>query len=161
MWTGVGSQTTSPRAFSTRRIPVGVLREIDVSTGQLKNPWCPPDLVRTEFYIAGTEPVQECTAHQPYTTPTDTGIGYPVPGGEGDTSGMRVTPGGVPVPRPTRPPRDTTNPFYIPPEQPAARPRPAPQPTPSQPSPFSDQRPTPTPAPSSPPPVPVPSPTPR
>ena len=55
--------------------PEGVTtREIDTSTGQLANPYCPPDVVATEYFIAGTEPIQECTAHSPFnmSQPFDT-----------------------------------------------------------------------------------------
>ncbi len=70
-----------------------VAREIDTSTGMLSNPYCPKDLVITEYFIEGTEPVQQCTAHTPFNMlfPFDSlGRNPPAPG---------VTPGAVPVPR--------------------------------------------------------------
>jgi penicillin-binding protein 1A len=108
--------------------PEGLLvREVDRSTGLIQNPFCPRELVSTEFFIPGTEPVRECDVHSPFTMfQTDsTGALVPVnpdpgtPGVEG-----RVTPGAVPMPQPARPgdtsrirPRDTTriqDPFKLP-----------------------------------------------
>ncbi|HEY3258274.1 MAG TPA: penicillin-binding transpeptidase domain-containing protein, partial [Gemmatimonadaceae bacterium] len=44
--------------------PLGIItRDIDFSTGMLQTPYCPRDLIRTEFYIPGTEPTIECTKH--------------------------------------------------------------------------------------------------
>jgi penicillin-binding protein 1A len=44
--------------------PIGIItRDIDVSTGMLQTPYCPRDLIRTEFYIPGTEPTLECSKH--------------------------------------------------------------------------------------------------
>jgi penicillin-binding protein 1A len=85
--------------------PEGVTtREIDITTGQLANPYCPPDVVATEYFIAGTEPIQECTTHSPFN------VGQPF-----DTTARPGVPGAKP---PTAPPgkaRDTTaNPFKIP-----------------------------------------------
>ncbi|MGH7664076.1 MAG: penicillin-binding protein 1A [Gemmatimonadaceae bacterium] len=90
-----------------------VMREIDRETGLLRNPFCPPELIYTEFFIPGTEPIRECDLHSPFMlSPFDTTmINEPpsaVPGG------IRVRPGVVPLPQPSTP-RDTTNPFYIPP----------------------------------------------
>ena len=55
--------------------PEGITtREIDRTTGELANPYCPADVVTTEYFIAGTEPLQECTVHSPFNTgsPFDT-----------------------------------------------------------------------------------------
>ncbi|HVE79781.1 MAG TPA: PBP1A family penicillin-binding protein [Gemmatimonadaceae bacterium] len=92
------------------------MREIDRTTGLLRNPFCPADVVYTEFYIPGTEPVRECDAHSPFLVPADSTAFSPM-----DTNGVRTRPGAVPIPRPSQPtlpapPRDTANPFYIPPE---------------------------------------------
>lgn len=110
-----------------------VQREVDRTTGLLRNPFCPDEVVYTEFYIPGTEPVRECDVHSPFMLPfdslgTDTmslpgRVTPPLvtqPGG-----GTRITPGNAPIPRPStdsgrRSRVDTTSPFYIPP----ARPRP-------------------------------------
>ena len=44
--------------------PLGIItRDIDFSTGMLQTPYCPRDLIHTEFYIPGTEPTIECTKH--------------------------------------------------------------------------------------------------
>jgi penicillin-binding protein 1A len=78
-------------------------RDIDRTTGQLANPFCPPDVVITEYFIAGTEPVQECTEHSPFNM-----------GQAFDSAGRPVAPRpGMPLP-PGKAPRDTTNPFKIP-----------------------------------------------
>ncbi|MDO8501230.1 MAG: PBP1A family penicillin-binding protein [Gemmatimonadaceae bacterium] len=81
-----------------------ITREIDVSTGLLQTPYCPRDLIRTEFYVPGTEPTRECDKHLGYTTPGyDTlGIGGPPPSYVPPppvTGGSRVIPGAAPVPR--------------------------------------------------------------
>jgi penicillin-binding protein 1A len=86
--------------------PEGITtREIDRTTGELANPYCPPDVVMTEYFLAGTEPVQECTTHSPFN------MGQPF-----DTTARPVVPG---APKPGTPgataKRDTTtNPFKIP-----------------------------------------------
>jgi penicillin-binding protein 1A len=66
-----------------------VTREIDVSSGLLQTPYCPRNLVTSEFYISGTEPTRDCDKHGPYAnpglTPVDTlstiPITQPPPGG--------------------------------------------------------------------------------
>jgi len=85
--------------------PEGITtREIDRTTGQLANPYCPVDVVVTEYFIAGTEPIQECTTHSPFN------MGSPF-----DTTARPVVPNAA---KPGTPPpgkRDTTtNPFKIP-----------------------------------------------
>ncbi|HEX6051238.1 MAG TPA: PBP1A family penicillin-binding protein [Gemmatimonadaceae bacterium] len=84
--------------------PEGITtREIDRTTGQLANPYCPSDVVEIEYFIIGTEPIQECTVHSPFnmTQPFDTTVR------PGSTSTR------VPLP-PGKAPRDTANPFKIP-----------------------------------------------
>ena len=84
--------------------PEGITtREIDRTTGQLANPYCAPDVVAIEYFIIGTEPLQECTVHSPFnmTQPFDTTVR------PGSTSTR------VPLP-PGKAPRDTANPFKIP-----------------------------------------------
>jgi penicillin-binding protein 1A len=78
-------------------------RDIDRTTGQLANPFCPPDVVITEYFIAGTEPVQECTEHSPFNM-----------GQAFDTTGRPGAPRPGTPPPPGKAPRDTTNPFKIP-----------------------------------------------
>ena len=105
-----------------------VSRVIDRSTGLLRNPFCPDSLVATEYYVPGTEPIRECDVHSPFSiAPGDSaasGDSLAPPGGAQPSqpmsgTGTRVTPGGAPIPQPSRPqgrpPRDTTNPFRIPP----------------------------------------------
>jgi penicillin-binding protein 1A len=88
--------------------PEGITtREIDRTTGQLANPYCPPDVVMTEYFIAGTEPVQECTTHSPFNMgqPFDTTARPGMPPTVAPRPGTPATPGK----------RDTTtNPFKIP-----------------------------------------------
>lgn len=61
--------------------PDGVVeRSIDETTGELATPFCPVDLLRTEYFVPGTEPHQPCHRHSPF--------GF----------------GGVPVPPPAPPP---------------------------------------------------------
>jgi len=46
-----------------------VTREIDISSGLLQTPYCPRNLVTSEFYISGTEPTRDCDKHGPYANP--------------------------------------------------------------------------------------------
>ena len=46
-----------------------VTREIDISSGLLQTPYCPRNLVASEFYISGTEPTRDCDKHLGYGTP--------------------------------------------------------------------------------------------
>ena len=76
-----------------------VTREIDVSSGLLQTPYCPRDLVASEFYISGTEPTRDCDKHGPYANP------YPMI----DTGPIQLTPptpypGGVRTPITVTPP---------------------------------------------------------
>jgi len=83
--------------------PEGITtREIDRMTGQLANPYCPPDVVITEYFLAGTEPIQECTVHSPFN------MGQPF-----DTTTRPGVKPGTPLP-PGKTARDTINPFKIP-----------------------------------------------
>ncbi|HTL04300.1 MAG TPA: PBP1A family penicillin-binding protein [Gemmatimonadales bacterium] len=48
-------------------MPDGLLDlEIDEGTGYLSTPFCPPDQVRHEYYIPGTEPTERCPLHSPF-----------------------------------------------------------------------------------------------
>jgi penicillin-binding protein 1A len=90
--------------------PVTILtREVDSRTGLLASPYCPAAQAYTEFFIAGTEPQQECA----------TGFGTAMPGLPGsvplsDTNGPPpLAPNPVPIqqrppPRPTPLPVDPT-----------------------------------------------------
>ncbi|MGE5102477.1 MAG: PBP1A family penicillin-binding protein [Deltaproteobacteria bacterium] len=55
-----------------------VVKQVDVSTNMLATPYCPPQVVANEFYIPGTEPVQDCTVHNGSLYP-DTSGAYPPP----------------------------------------------------------------------------------
>ncbi|HYU51916.1 MAG TPA: hypothetical protein VEK37_03195, partial [Gemmatimonadaceae bacterium] len=70
-----------------------VTREIDVSSGLLQTPYCPRNLVVSEFYISGTEPTRDCDKHGPYANPglipIDTS---PIPLMPPPTSGSAQTP---------------------------------------------------------------------
>jgi penicillin-binding protein 1A len=101
--------------------PEGMLAQtIDRSTGLLRNPFCPTEVVITEFYIPGTEPLRECDVHTPFGMMVDS-LGNPISvPAESGAAGMRVTPGGMGIIRPSGPPRpppqrDTSNPFRLPP----------------------------------------------
>jgi penicillin-binding protein 1A len=90
--------------------PEGITtRDIDRTTGQLANPYCPPDVVMTEYFLAGTEPIQECTTHSPFN------MGQPF-----DSTARPVAPGTPGATKPTTPLPPgktrvtTTNPFKIP-----------------------------------------------
>jgi len=101
--------------------PISVVtREIDKTTGLLQTPYCPRDLVTSEFYISGTEPTRDCDKHLAYTTPDYTSDTFGLPPVTPPASGLepptRVTPPpiqpgyeGVPAP-PRRAPTvfDTT-----------------------------------------------------
>jgi penicillin-binding protein 1A len=81
-----------------------VTREIDISSGLLQTPYCPRNLVTSEFYISGTEPTRDCDKHLAYGTP-----GYaPI-----DTfSTIPPSPGGIQPPVRVTPP--TIQPGYEP-----------------------------------------------
>ncbi len=134
-----------------------VVKQIDPATGMLAGPGCAGSV--TEYFIAGTDPVQTC---MPTGAPiggaatTDTSFGFPPIGAPSPTPtpapaqpqpsdtgylpgrqprgspGTVIVPGAAPVPRASRPfgrpprdtlrrdttakaPRDTNNPFAIPP----------------------------------------------
>ncbi len=49
---------------SAWRAPTDVLsRSIDGRSGRLANPECPPEQVRTEWFVSGTEPLEKCPQH--------------------------------------------------------------------------------------------------
>jgi penicillin-binding protein 1A len=85
-----------------------VVREVDRYTGLLRSPFCPDSQVVNEFYIEGTEPVQQCSGL--YGATTDSGRIAPAPppapfGQPIDPNTVRPRAGPVPAPAP--PPRDT------------------------------------------------------
>jgi penicillin-binding protein 1A len=84
-----------------------VTREIDRTDGMLRNPFCPDSVVINEFYIEGTEPVQECNVHGPFGIIADsTRAGAPAPPAP-QPDPFRVVPRAAPVPTPSRSPKDT------------------------------------------------------
>jgi len=58
-----------------------ITRTVDLSTNMLATPYCPRNLVGTEFYIPGTDPVEQCTVHMGGQLYPDTSVGgaYPPP----------------------------------------------------------------------------------
>jgi penicillin-binding protein 1A len=116
--------------------PDGLIqRTVDGTSGMLPNPWCPPEAIRSEWFIPGTEPVGQCALHSPFDQSADSTNPFAIPGSQpapgtatapGGTvfapGNARVVPGSAPVPqrmppRPATPPppaRDTSNPFRIP-----------------------------------------------
>jgi penicillin-binding protein 1A len=82
--------------------PEGITtRDIDKTTGELANAYCSADSVVTEYFIAGTEPVQECS---PFN------MGQPL-----DSTARPGVPNAANPPKPPPGKRDTTtNPFKIP-----------------------------------------------
>lgn len=84
-----------------------VAREVDANTGLLAGPYCASDAIYTEWYIAGTEPYQECGAQSPYYGPY--GPIYNAP--PADSTGTRPA---QPAP-PVRTRDSVINPFRIPP----------------------------------------------
>ena len=93
--------------------PPGIIsKTIDGSTNMLATPYCPASVVYAEFYIPGTEPLQECNVHTAFTLPPDTSAFAPgMPRSDTTTVGPPV-PGAPPAsrPLPSNPPRgrDTT-----------------------------------------------------
>jgi penicillin-binding protein 1A len=84
-----------------------VTREIDRTDGMLRSPFCPDSLVISEFYIEGTEPVQECNIHGPFGPDSTRAIATPAPFGGQPSDPNAVRPRATPVPTPSRPSRDT------------------------------------------------------
>src|SRR5689334_6198064 len=90
--------------------PPGIItREIDGSTNMLATPYCPANVVYPEFYIPGTEPLQECNVHTQFNLQPDTGAFAPGAVPPYDTSRIVGPPAPVPGTRPpTTRPRDTS-----------------------------------------------------
>jgi penicillin-binding protein 1A len=98
-WTAFMAQVYQRRAApGDWARPDGITaREIDRSTGLLRNPFCPEEAIGVEYFISGAEPVRECDVHSPFNMglPADS-AGAPA----GRDSARTVVP----------------NPFSIPPE---------------------------------------------
>ncbi|MCC7054035.1 MAG: PBP1A family penicillin-binding protein [Gemmatimonadaceae bacterium] len=79
---------------------------VDRLTGFRAGPLCPADRVYIDYFVAGTEPTQECDGSLP---------GAPGDGGDSLTNVMTLPGGGTVVtPRVKKPAADTTNPFRLP-----------------------------------------------
>ncbi|CAA9296470.1 MAG: Multimodular transpeptidase-transglycosylase [uncultured Gemmatimonadaceae bacterium] len=77
-----------------------IVRTVDRTNGLVENAYCPRDVVDTEYYVAGTEPLESCQDHNEYNS-------FPA-----DSLGNAAVPGAPPQPGL---PRDTANPFRLPP----------------------------------------------
>ena len=90
-----------PAPADWRRPDDIVVRTVDRSNGLLENSYCPRDLVSTDYYIPGTEPLESCQEHNEFNSfaPADS-LGAPVAPGAPGQPGL---------------PRDTANPFRLPP----------------------------------------------
>lgn len=97
-WTGFMSEVyrRKPRSPDWPKPISVVTREIDKTSGLLQTPYCPRDLVTSEFYISGTEPTRDCDKHLAYTAPEYTGDTFSLPPITPPPSGLepptRVTP---------------------------------------------------------------------
>jgi penicillin-binding protein 1A len=105
--------------------PNGIVQaSIDRSTGLLAGPYCPAEVVMTEFYIVGTEPARPCDVHTPYAgayyDTLGTGGYYP-PG-----TRPQIPAPAMPMPSPAIPPAypPTSAPSYPPPANVPATPLP-------------------------------------
>ncbi len=81
-WTAFMSEVYQHRPAPTdwARPDAIVVREIDKTDGLLRNPYCPADVVITEYYLPGTEPALECSVHNQFFVPTDTTLNGLAPG---------------------------------------------------------------------------------
>ena len=93
-----------------------VIREIDRVTGLLRSPFCPDSDVVSEYYIEGTEPVQQCAGQ--FGTAADSAGGasapQPAPFGDRPVDVNTVRPHAVPVPAPAAPKPDTARTHFDP-----------------------------------------------
>jgi penicillin-binding protein 1A len=100
--------TTFMREIYRRRSPPAdwprpagiVVRTVDRTNGLLENPYCPREAVSTEYYVSGTEPLESCQEHNEFNSYLADSLGSSAPAG--------------PPGQPTLP-RDTANPFRLPP----------------------------------------------
>jgi penicillin-binding protein 1A len=85
-----------------------VVREIDRVTGLLRSPFCPDSDVVNEFYIEGTEPLQQCAGQFGTTADSARAAVAPQPAPFGQPTDVNtVRPHAAPVPTPTAPSRDS------------------------------------------------------
>ncbi|HEX5439103.1 MAG TPA: PBP1A family penicillin-binding protein [Gemmatimonadaceae bacterium] len=97
--------------------PTILTRQIDKTTGLLRNAFCPDSVVVTAYFIPGTEPIRDCDVHTafntlPFPDSTNRGAFPPVRPG---TAGARPTPPGAR--RDSTPPRSLPDPFRLPPHR--------------------------------------------
>jgi penicillin-binding protein 1A len=79
-----------------------VVREVDRVTGLLRSPFCPDSDAVNEYYIEGTEPLQQCAG--PFAAATDTTRTPPPPAPFGQPIDVNtVRPRAAPVPRAATP----------------------------------------------------------
>jgi penicillin-binding protein 1A len=79
-----------------------IAREIDRTTGMLRNAYCPAAVVTTEWYVPGTEPAQECDVHSATDTMVGDSMHFERPGAPNGPTGtptaaapMGGSPGGI------------------------------------------------------------------
>src|SRR5580704_386708 len=83
-----------------------VSKDIDRTTGMLKNQYCPLPVVTAEWYLPGTEPIQECNVHSASNTSVgDTLQRVPVGAPAPLATPSRSPADAVPVPQKTLPPK--------------------------------------------------------
>ncbi len=107
----VYSRKPQPRDWP---MPMGlVTRQIDVTTNMLATPYCPLSVVMNEFYIPGTDPVQQCDVHTGPVNPDTIGTPLTIPPAGQDTlhpnAAIVTVPGAATPLRPSRPPIDTSH----------------------------------------------------
>jgi hypothetical protein len=101
--TEVYQRRAAPNAWARPEDVVAV--EVDRTTGLLRNPFCPADVVGYEYFIDGTQPMRECDVHSPFSIFTpDSGAIVPLLPGQ--------KPAGEPPARDTS--RTVPDPFKIP-----------------------------------------------
>lgn len=97
-----------------------VQRQIDVTTNELSSSYCPANVVGTEFFIPGTDPMYPCSVHTQFNLYPDTLGVYPpgtYPPYPTDTSYRGRTNIPVPQPRDTMP-RNLDSLVWTPPPRP-------------------------------------------
>jgi penicillin-binding protein 1A len=93
-----------------------VVREVDRLTGLLRSPFCPDSDVVNEFYIEGTEPVQQCAGvfGAAVDSAHPASVAQPAPFGGQPMDANTVRPRAAPVPAPSAPTRDTARTHFDP-----------------------------------------------
>jgi len=82
-----------------------VTRQVDMTSGLLATPYCPPTLVTSEFFLPGTDPIAPCDIHGGSSLyPDSGGVSAAYPGG----SPTYPSPAGAVVRPGTRLPADTS-----------------------------------------------------